>query len=212
MEFSQTVSWFFGIRVSKPLHKIWGLQHFSMLQKSTLPLSEESALTIMPAAYCFVPEAASALLKSINHCVVATTILLPMTLPLPLLHLYYRSLSSAASAMLLTLPLHCNSATERSNWNHPKTEQVFSGCTLVLKTLTAGNYCIFPLMHCIAVALHCATLICTALHSCALRCYYYVVFALVWHYYLLHCRLHHSLALTEDSSILLLQIWAPVAS
>ena len=44
MEFPQTVFEFFGILVSKPPHQIWDLDHFPMLQKSTLPLSEESVL------------------------------------------------------------------------------------------------------------------------------------------------------------------------
>ena len=42
VEFPQTVSGFFGILISKSPHKVWDLEHFPMLQKSTLPLSEES--------------------------------------------------------------------------------------------------------------------------------------------------------------------------
>ena len=40
------VSGFFGILMSKPPHKVWDLERFPMLQKSTLPLSEEGVPTI----------------------------------------------------------------------------------------------------------------------------------------------------------------------
>ena len=35
-EFPQMVSGFFGILMSKPPYKVWDLEHFPMLQKSTL--------------------------------------------------------------------------------------------------------------------------------------------------------------------------------
>ena len=66
-----------------------------------------------------------------QQCVVATIVLLPMALPLPLplSHLYYNSLSNAASAMLLALPLlilhsYCNSVAERSNWKISKINEL----------------------------------------------------------------------------------------
>ena len=46
VEFPQTISGFFGILVSRPPHQIWDLDHILMLQKSTLPLREESVLAI----------------------------------------------------------------------------------------------------------------------------------------------------------------------
>ena len=79
VEFPQMISGFFRKHVSKSLHKFWDLEHFRCYQKSTLPLSEEGALTI-----CLLHTALT--LKHPRRCWYLTTC--PSTTALLLL-LYY---------------------------------------------------------------------------------------------------------------------------
>ena len=110
-------------------------------------------------------------LLSTNHCVAAAIILLPLTLPQWMLHLYCNSFSNAASAMLLALPLltlhlYCNLVAERSNKKkNTQTGQVSNGYCLVLKSwLLLVPFCLWS--HYASEALHYASLHCCLLALC----------------------------------------------
>ena len=80
----------------QPLHQISWLEHIRCYPKSTLPLSEDCALAILLTEY-YSDHPASVLVLMLGlsyppSSALLPPVLLPMVLPLPLLHLYDNSL------------------------------------------------------------------------------------------------------------------------
>ena len=150
--------------VPYPLHQISWLEHIQCYQKSTLPLSEECALSMLHHRSIRLILRIGPLCWCLAYCPTSTAllllVLLPMTLPLPLLHLYCNTLSKCCLMLPIALPLLTAalqlSYREVSHWPHPNTE--------ILVSLEASwcwsHLCCYPLLR--LLPLRCCNLLCAS--------------------------------------------------
>jgi len=164
VEFPKVLSGFFEMHVPKPSCKIWGLDDIRCYPNSTLPLSEERALAIHRCCtllwlWSIVLYAADVwyvvhqLLHCCCDCIVAfdtTTANATSVLQLPLKCCICYAASTAIANTASVLQLSCWEKQLKT----PKTEQVSSGYTSVLKSwLLLVSCCLLKPLRCWSSAL-----------------------------------------------------------